>query len=79
LQINEDGLSGVYSAQLGDDKCIQIILESLKERPLARPRHRREDIKMVRKVIGWHSVDRICMVQDREKWQALVNLRFHAW
>jgi hypothetical protein len=49
---------------------------SLKGRePSGRPRHRWEDIiKMVLREIGWENVDWIHMAQDRDWWQAVVNM-----
>jgi hypothetical protein len=44
------------------------------KRPLGRPRCRWVDnIKMDLLEIGWGSVDWIDLVQDRDKWKALVN------
>jgi hypothetical protein len=43
-------------------------------RPLGRRRRRWEDnIKMDRREIGFGDVDWIHLVQDRNRWQALVN------
>jgi hypothetical protein len=49
-------------------------------RPLGRPRRRMEDnIKMDLREVGWGSVDWIDLVQDSDRWRALVytvmNLR----
>ena len=43
------------------------------KRPLGRPRHRWEDIKMDLQEVGWRDMDLIDLAQDRDKWQALVN------
>jgi hypothetical protein len=44
------------------------------KRPLGRPRHRWIDtIKMDLLEIGWGGVDWIGLVQDMDKWRALVN------
>jgi ribosome biogenesis protein Nip4 len=43
-------------------------------RPLGRPRRRREDnIKIDLREIGFGDVDWICLVQNRDRWRALVN------
>jgi hypothetical protein len=43
-------------------------------RPLGRPRHRWEDnIKMDLEEVGWGGVDCIELVQDRDRWRAVVN------
>jgi hypothetical protein len=43
-------------------------------RPLGRPRHRWEDIiKLGLREIGFGDVDWINLVQDRDRWGALVN------
>jgi hypothetical protein len=49
-------------------------------RPLGRPRRRWEDnIKMDLRKVGWEGADWIDLVQDRDRWRALVytvmNLR----
>jgi hypothetical protein len=42
--------------------------------PLGRRRRRWEDsVKMDLRGIGWGSVDRIDLAQDRDRWRALVN------
>jgi hypothetical protein len=43
------------------------------KRPLGRHRHRREDIKMDLREIGWGGMDWIDLVQDRDQWRALVS------
>jgi hypothetical protein len=45
------------------------------KRPLGRPRHRWEDgIRIDLREIGWESVDCIQLVQDRDRWRAIVNM-----
>jgi hypothetical protein len=44
------------------------------KRPLGRPRRRWEDgIRMGLRDIGWGSVEWIQLVQDRDRWRAVVN------
>jgi hypothetical protein len=44
-------------------------------RPLGRPRLTWEDnIKMDLQDVGWRGMDWIDMAQDRDRWQALVNV-----
>jgi len=44
------------------------------KRPLGRPRRRWEEIKMDRQEIGWGGgMDWIGLVQNRDRWRALVN------
>jgi hypothetical protein len=46
------------------------------KRPLGRLRCRWEDnIRMDLREVGWESVDWMHVVQDRDQWQALVNLQ----
>jgi hypothetical protein len=49
-------------------------------RPLGRTRHRwGNNIKIHLREIGWGDVDWIGLVQDRDKWRALMNevINFH--
>jgi hypothetical protein len=49
-------------------------------RPLGRPRCRWEDnIKMDLQEAEWEGVDWIDMVQDRDRWRALVNVVMNLW
>jgi len=41
--------------------------------PLGRPRYRWEHIKVDLKETGWEVIDRIHLVQDRDKWHAIVS------
>jgi hypothetical protein len=44
------------------------------KRPLARPRRRWEDgIGMDLREMGWWSVERIQLAQDRDRWRAVVS------
>ena len=50
------------------------------KRPLERPRRTWEDnIKMNLKNVGIEVMDWIELVQDRDKWQALVNAVMNLW
>jgi hypothetical protein len=45
-------------------------------RPLERPRRRWEDnIKIDLQEVGWGCMDWMNLAQDRDRWQAVVNLR----
>jgi hypothetical protein len=43
------------------------------KRPLTRPNHRWEGIRIDLREIGWKDVDWMHLVQDRGQWQALMN------
>jgi hypothetical protein len=64
-----------------DEKCIQILIGKLgKKRPLRGPRHREEDnIRMDVREIGREAVDWLFLAQDRDHWQALVNMVMNFW
>jgi hypothetical protein len=50
------------------------------KRPLGRPRHRLEDNnKMDLQDIGCGGMDWIKLAQDRDRWQALVNVVMNFW
>jgi hypothetical protein len=62
---------------MGEERNVYRVLMGKPEgkRPLGRPRHRWEDgIRMDIRESGWGSVDWIQMAQDRDLWQALVNM-----
>jgi hypothetical protein len=44
------------------------------KRPLGRPRHGWEDIRLDLREIGWEGVDWMHLAQDRDQWQAVVNM-----
>ena len=57
---------GVYRVLMGEPEG---------NRPLGRPRHRWEDnIKMDLQEVGCGGMDWIDLAQDRDRWQALVNV-----
>jgi hypothetical protein len=61
---------------VGEERNVYIVLMGKPggKRPLGRPRRRWEDgIRMDLREIGWGSVDRIQLAQDRDRWRALVN------
>jgi hypothetical protein len=41
-------------------------------RPLGRPRHRWDNIKMDLREVGWGGADWIDLAHDRDRWRALV-------
>jgi 3-oxoacyl-ACP reductase-like protein len=50
------------------------------KRPLGRPRHRWEDnIKMDLQEAGCGDMDWIELAQDKDRWQALVNVVMNLW
>jgi len=50
------------------------------KRPLGRPRHKwGENIKMDLQGVGCGCMDWIELAQDRDRWQALVNLVMNLW
>jgi hypothetical protein len=59
----------------GKEKCYKLLVGKPEgKRPLGRPRRRSVDnIKMDLLQIGWGGVDWIGLVQDRDKWRALMN------
>jgi hypothetical protein len=69
----------VHVARMGEKRNVYRLRVGNPEgkRPLGRPRRRWIDnIKMDLLEIGLNVVDWIGLVQDRDRWRALVNLRF---
>jgi hypothetical protein len=67
---------GVALAGIGERRGAYSVLVGKPEgnRPLGRPKHKWEgNIKMEFQVVGCGVMDHIDLVQDRERWQALVN------
>ena len=67
----------VHVARMKDRRIAHRILVVVRpegNRPLGRPRRRREDnIKMDTQEVVWGSMDWIDLNQDRDRWPALVN------
>jgi hypothetical protein len=65
-----------HVAGMGEGRGAHRILVGRPERrPLGRPRHRwKDNIKMDHQEVGWESMDWTDMAQDRDRWQALVNV-----
>jgi hypothetical protein len=71
-----------HVARMGEERNVYRGLMGKPEgkRPLGRPRRRWEDgIRMALREIGWGSVDWIQLAQDRDWWQALVNMVMNLW
>jgi hypothetical protein len=58
---------------MGETRNIyKILVRKLEgKRPLGRPRHRWEDIRMDLRKAGWEVVEWIHLAQDRDQWQTL--------
>ena len=66
-----------HVARMGERRGVYRVLVGKPEgeRPLGRPRHRREDsIKMDLQEVGCGSMDWIELGQGRDRWQALVSV-----
>jgi hypothetical protein len=61
--------------QMGEEKGVHRVLVGKPEgkRPLARPRHRWEDIRMDLQEVGGGHGDWMELAQDRDRWRALVS------
>jgi hypothetical protein len=73
-QIKENEVGGICGTHGRGEECVQAFVGKEGKIPLLRPRRRWEDgIRMDLREIGWGSVDWIQLVQDRDRWRALVN------
>jgi hypothetical protein len=71
-----------HIACMGDmrNACKIVIRKSEGKRPFKRLRHRWEDnIGMDLQDIGLEGVDWMHLAQDRDQWQALVNMVMNLW
>jgi hypothetical protein len=71
-----------HVARMGEERKVYRVLVGRPEgrRSLGRPGHRWEDeIRMDLGEIGWGSVEWIQLAQDRDPWQALVNMVMNPW
>ncbi|KAJ4444348.1 hypothetical protein ANN_06140 [Periplaneta americana] len=64
-----------HVARMGESRSAYRVLVGRPEgkRPLGRPRHRWEDIKMDLREVGYDDRDWINLAQDREQWRAYVR------
>jgi hypothetical protein len=64
-----------HVARKGEKRNVYKVLLGKPEgkRPLRRPRRRWDGIRMDLREIGWGSVERIHLAQDRDRWRAVVN------
>ena len=66
-----------HMARIRDTRDAYRVLTGKPEgsRPFERPRHRwKDNIKMEFQVVGWRGMDHIDLVQDRDRWWALLNV-----
>jgi hypothetical protein len=50
------------------------------KRLLGRPRHRwKDNVRIHFREIGWEGVDWMHMVEDRDQWQAVMNVVMNFW
>jgi hypothetical protein len=71
-----------HVARMGEEMNAYKVLMGKPEgkRPRERPRHRWEDgIRMDLRETGWGNVKWIQLAQDRDWWQALVNMAMNLW
>jgi hypothetical protein len=65
-----------HVARMGEERkvCKVLMVKSEGNRPLGRPRRRREDgIRMDLREIGLGGVDWIRLAQDKDRWRAVVS------
>jgi hypothetical protein len=65
-----------HMAHMGENRRMYKVLvgKPKGKRALGRPRRRWDGIRIDLREIGWAGVDWIHLVQDRDQWQALVNV-----
>jgi ribosome biogenesis protein Tsr3 len=69
-----------HVAQMGKMNAYRLVGKPEGKRPLGRPRRRwMDNIRMDLVEVGWSDVDSIGLVQDIDKWRALVNLVLNFW
>jgi len=71
-----------HVAHMGETRgiCRVFVGKTEGERPHGRPRHRWEDnINMHLQEAGYGSMDWIELAQERDRWQALVNVVMNLW
>jgi hypothetical protein len=71
-----------HVARMAEGRNVYRVLVGKPEekRPLERPRHRWEDgIKIDLREIGWGGVEWIHLAEDRDRWQAVVNVVMNIW
>jgi len=60
--------------------CRVLVGRSEGKRLLGTSRHRWEDnIKMDLQEVGWGGMDWVDLAQERDRWQALVNVGMNSW
>jgi hypothetical protein len=76
-QMKGDKMGRACSKHGRDEKCR--VGKPKGKRPLGRPRQRWENITMDLRGIWWEGVDLMHLAQDRNQWQALVNMAVTLW
>jgi len=80
-QIKKNEMGGTCGIYWGEGRCIQGFGGKPEgERPLVRSRHRWEDnIEMDLQEVGWGGMDWVGLVQDRDRWWAVVKVVMNLW
>ena len=71
-----------HVARMGEGRGMYRILVAKceRKRPMGRPRHRWADnIKVAFQELGCGGMDWLELAQDRDRWQALVNVVMNLW